>query len=134
MTSQWMLWHVNPDWIKDELFHWQDYQRQPQKALFSWENVYHTPYVLEWWSQQRGLDIMARIYETAENPEDPADAYMRLTGLSTEQFNDELFEAHRHTVFCFMIMRKCLLNYFVFQHIRPAKVKIYHCYIIALKV
>ena len=99
MTSQWMLWHVNPDWIKDELFHWQAYQRQPHKALFSWENVYHTPYVLEWWSQQRGLDIMARIYETAENPEDPADAYMRLAGLSVEQFNDELFEAHRHTVF-----------------------------------
>lgn len=99
MTSQWMLWHVNPDWIKDELFHWQAYQRQPHKALFSWENVYHTPYVLEWWSQQRGLDIMARIYETAENPEDPADAYMRLTSLNTEQFNDELFEAHRHTVF-----------------------------------
>lgn len=99
MTSQWMLWHVNPDWIRDELFHWQAYQRQPHKALFSWENVYHTPYVLEWWSQQRGLDIMARIYETAENPEDPADAYMRLTGLTTEQFNDELFEAHRHTIF-----------------------------------
>ena len=99
MTSQWMLWHVNPDWIKDELFHWQAYQRQPHKALFSWENVYHTPYVLEWWSQQRGLDIMARIYETAENPEDPADAYMRLTGLNVGQFNDELFEAHRHTVF-----------------------------------
>ncbi|MBQ9284697.1 MAG: glycoside hydrolase family 97 catalytic domain-containing protein [Bacteroidaceae bacterium] len=99
MTSQWMLWHVNPDWIRDELFHWQAYQRQPHKALFSWENVYHTPYVLEWWSQQRGLDIMAKIYQTAENPEDPADAYMRLTGLTTEQFNDELFEAHRHTVF-----------------------------------
>ena len=99
MTSQWMLWHVNPDWIKDELFHWQAYQRQPYKALFSWENVYHTPYVLEWWSQQRGLDIMARIYQTAENPEDPADAYMRLTGLGIEQFNDELFEAHRHTIF-----------------------------------
>ena len=42
---------------------------------------------------------MARIYQTAENPEDPADAYMRLAGLSVEQFNDELFEAHRHTVF-----------------------------------
>lgn len=99
MTSQWMLWHVNPDWVKDELYHWQAYQKQPHKALFSWENVYHTPYVLEWWSQQHGLDIIARIYETAENPEDPADAYMRLTEQSVEQFNDELFEAHRHTVF-----------------------------------
>ena len=99
MTSQWMLWHVNPDWIRDELYHWQAYQKQPHKALFSGENIYHTPYVLEWWSQQRGLDIMARIYQTAENPEGPADAYMRLAGLDEEHFYDELFEAHRHNIF-----------------------------------
>lgn len=99
MTSQWMLWHVNPDWVKDELYHWRDYQKQPHLALFSGANIYHTPYALEWWSQQHGLEIIGQIYHTASNPEDPADAYMRLTGLNVEQFNDELFEAHRHTVF-----------------------------------
>ena len=99
MTSQWMLWHVNPYWQRDELFHWEACRRTPHKALLHWENVYHTPYVLEWWSQQHGLDIIARIYQTAHNPEDPVDAYMRLTHQDVEQFNDETFEAHRHTLF-----------------------------------
>ena len=99
MTSQWMLWHVNPEWVKDELYHWQAYQNQPHKAFLCWENVYHTPYVLEWWSQNHGLDIISKIYQTGENPEDPADAFMRLTNMNIDQFNDDLFEAHRHTVF-----------------------------------
>jgi len=99
MTSQWMLWHVNPYWVRDELFHWQAYQRQPHKALFSWENVYHTPYVLEWWSQNHGLDIIGDIYKNGRNPENPADVMTRLTGMTPAQFADDLFEAHRHTVF-----------------------------------
>lgn len=99
MTSQWMLWHVNPNWVRDELFHWQAYQRQPQKEFLHWENIYHTPYALEWWSQQHGLDIIGDIFKTAQNPEDPADAYMRLTKLNLSRFYDDLFEAHRHTIF-----------------------------------
>lgn len=99
MTSQWMLWHVNPYWVRDELYHWDAYRRTPHKAFLNWENVYHSPYVLEWWSQNHGLDIIGDIYKTASNPEDAADAFIRLTKMSAEQFNDDLFEANRHTVF-----------------------------------
>ncbi len=99
MTSQWMLWHVNPNWVRDENYHWKAYQRTPHRAYLSWENVYHSPYVLEWWSQHHGLDIISDIYKTATNPEDPADVYMRLTKMTVEQFNDDVFEANRHTVF-----------------------------------
>lgn len=99
MTSQWMLWHVNPNWVRDELYHWHAYQRTPHRAYLSWENVYHSPYVLEWWSQHHGLDIIGDIYKTAQNPEDPADAFIRLTKISVEEFNDDLFEANRHTIF-----------------------------------
>ena len=99
MTSQWMLWHVNPNWVRDELYHWTAYQRTPHKAYLHWENVYHSPYVLEWWSQNHGLYIIGDIYKTAHNPEDPADAFMRLTKMNVNQFNDDLFEANRHTVF-----------------------------------
>ncbi len=99
MASQWMLWHVNPDWIKDELFHWEAYKQQTHKALLHWENVYHTPYALEWWSQQHGLTIIGNIFREGVNPEDPAETYMRLTSQSVASFYDELFDAHRHTVF-----------------------------------
>ncbi len=99
MTSQWMLWHVNPYWVRDELYHWQAYQRTPHKAFLHWENIYHSPYVLEWWSQNHGLNIIGDIYKTAQNPEDPADAFIRLAHMTTAQFNDDLFEANRHTIF-----------------------------------
>ncbi|MCR5180019.1 MAG: hypothetical protein K6C30_02215 [Bacteroidaceae bacterium] len=99
MTSQWMLWHVNPYWVRDEHYHWQAYQHTPHKAFLHWENVYHSPYVLEWWSQNHGLDIIGDIYKNARNPEDPADAFMRLTKMTLGQFSDDLFEANRHTVF-----------------------------------
>ncbi|MCR5820675.1 MAG: glycoside hydrolase family 97 protein [Bacteroidaceae bacterium] len=99
MTSQWMLWHVNPYWVRDELFHWQAYQRTPHKAFLDWENIYHSPYVLEWWAQNHGTDIIGDIYKTAKNPEDPADAFMRLAKMPLKKFYDDLFEANRHTIF-----------------------------------
>lgn len=98
MTSQWMLWHVNPYWVRDELYHWDAYRRQPHKAFLSWENVYHAPYVLEGWSQRHGMTIMSRIFREGFHREDPVDAYKRLTGTTQEAFCDETFETNRHTV------------------------------------
>ena len=98
MTSQWMLWHVNPYWVRDELYHWDAYRRQPHKAFLSWDNVYHAPYVLEGWSQKHGLTIMSRVFREGFHREDPVDAYKRLTGITQETFNDETFETNRHTV------------------------------------
>ena len=99
MTSQWMLWHVNPNWVRDELYHWDAYRRTPHKTFLHWENVYHSPYVLEWWSQNYGLDIIGDIYKNGNGNESPVEVLMRLTKMTPEQFNDDLFEAHRHTVF-----------------------------------
>ena len=42
MAAQWMLWHVNPYWVRDELYHWDAYRRQPHKAFLSWAK-YITP-------------------------------------------------------------------------------------------
>lgn len=98
MAAQWMLWHVNPYWVRDELYHWDAYRRQPHRAFLSWANVYHAPYVLEGWSQKHGLTIMSRIFREGFHREDPVDAYKRLTGISQSAFCDETFETNRHTV------------------------------------
>ncbi len=99
MTSQWMLWHVNPNWVRDELYHWDAYRRTPHKAFLHWENVYHSPYVLEWWSQNYGLEVIGNIYKEGKGHESPVEVMMRLTKMNASQFNDNLFEAHRHTIF-----------------------------------
>jgi len=99
MTSQWMLWHVNPYWQRDEKYHWDAYRKQTHHAFLSWTNAYHTPYVLEWWSERRGHKIIGRIFQEAKHREDPVDVYKRLTGISQDEFADEIFLANAHTLY-----------------------------------
>ena len=49
MASQWMLWQVNPDWITDEKYHWEAFMTLTHKAYLHLKNIYHSPYVLEYW-------------------------------------------------------------------------------------
>lgn len=98
MTSQWMLWHVNPYWLRDETYHWQSFRKLAHKAFLHWENAYHSPYVLEYWSEKRGLPFIATIFREGQDHEDPIEVYKRLTGLTQETFNNEIFEANRHII------------------------------------
>ncbi len=98
MASQFMLWRVNPDWIRDEKYHWDAYREQSFKAFLSWENAYHTPYVLEYWAEKRGADIIAKMFQNAKKGEDAVDVYKRLTGISQEDFNIEMMEANCKTL------------------------------------
>ena len=55
---------------------------------------YHAPQFLEYWSYRHGLDFIARLWKEAEGTEDPVSAYKRLTGVSQEQFNDEVYDEY----------------------------------------
>lgn len=95
MASQWMLWQVNPDWQTDENYHLKAYQDLTHKAFLHIDNIYHSPYVLEYWSEKRGPQIIAELFRQGQIGEDPAMTYMRMTGVSQQQFNDEMFDAAR---------------------------------------
>lgn len=92
-TSQWMLWQVYPSWVTLEKFHLDAYMKQTHYSLLNGENQYHAPQFLEYWSYRHGLDFIARLWKEAEGTEDPVSAYKRLTGVSQEQFNDEVYDA-----------------------------------------
>ncbi|SCI09326.1 DUF6055 domain-containing protein [uncultured Bacteroides sp.] len=92
-TSQWMLWQVYSDWTTIEQFHLDAYMDQTHYSLLNEVNMYHAPQFMEYWSNKHGLDIIARIWREAEGKEDPVSAYKRLTGISQQQFNDEIYEA-----------------------------------------
>lgn len=91
MTSQWMLWQVNPDWQREERYHLDAFADLTHKAFLHSDNIYHSPYVLEFWGEKHGLPIIARLYREATCDEDPAMAYKRLTGMSQQEFNDEMW-------------------------------------------
>lgn len=98
MTSQWMLWHVNPDWPTDEQYHWDAFGKNAHKAFLHLTNIYRSPYVLEYWSQHHGLTYIGDLFRAGRKGEDPAMTHIRLQGLSQEQFCDEMFEASRRIV------------------------------------
>ncbi len=98
MTSQWMLWQVNPNWVTDERFHWEAFTKLTHKAFLHLDNIYNSPYVIEYWGAKRGLPFIAEIYRNGLRGEDPAMTYKRLTGLSQEEFCDELFDTYRHFI------------------------------------
>ena len=61
MASQWMLWQVNPDWITDENYHFEAFKTLTHKAFLHMDNIYHSPYVLQWWSDLHGRQFIAEL-------------------------------------------------------------------------
>ena len=93
-----MLWQVNPDWQTDERYHWEAFTKLTHKAYLHLENIYHSPYILEYWGMKRGRPIIAELFRQGKRGEDPVMTYKRMTGLSQEAFCDEMFDACRHLI------------------------------------
>ncbi len=94
MCSQWMLWQVNPEWTTDENYHWQAFRKLFHKRFLDGANIYHSPFVLEWWSTLHGLKVMGNLFREGRENEDIAMAYMRMYGLSLDAMADEMFEGY----------------------------------------
>lgn len=91
MTSQWMLWLVNPDWLTDENYHFEAFKRLTHKAYLHMENIYHSPYVIAYWAEQHGLPSIAELYRQGRRGEDPVMTYKRLYAMNQAQFCDDMF-------------------------------------------
>lgn len=98
MTSQWMLWQVNPEWTTDENYHWQGFIDHHNLRFLAGENIYHSPYVLEYWSMKHGITVMGDLFRAGRRGEDPASAYMRLFKLSLEEMNNEMLDCYSRLV------------------------------------
>lgn len=98
MASQWMLWQVNSGWMTDEKYHWDAFRTLTHKAYLHLENIYHSPYVLEYWGMKRGLPVIGELFRQGKRGEDPVITYKRMNGLGQEEFCDEMFDACRHFV------------------------------------
>jgi hypothetical protein len=67
-------------------------------AFLHEDNQYHSAQVLEYWSEKHGVEFIGKMWREVKTGEDPVMTYKRLTGITQEQFNDEIFEAARHFV------------------------------------
>ena len=98
MTSQWMLWQVNPDWLTDENYHFEAFKKLTHKAYLHLDNIYHSPFVIQWWSDLHGRKSIAELYRQGRIGEDPVMTYKRIYGLSQDEFNREMLRGYQHLV------------------------------------
>jgi hypothetical protein len=98
MTSQYMLWQVYPEWMTFENYHLVDFMKATHLAFLHEDNQYHSAYPLEYWSNKHGVEFIGKLWREAQRGEDAVIAYKRLTSITQEQFNDEMFDACRRFV------------------------------------
>ena len=94
MASQWMLFNVNPEWPTDENYHWKAFIKNAHLQFLDSENIYHSPYILEYWSQKHGLTVIADLFRNGKRGEDPASTYMRMFNLTPEDFAKEAVDCY----------------------------------------
>src|SRR5436190_21262507 len=98
MTSQWMLWQVYPEWMTFENYHLVAFMKTTHLAFLHEDNQYHSAQVLEYWSEKHGVEFIGKMWREVKRGEDPVMTYQRLTSITQEKFNDEIFDAARRFV------------------------------------
>ena len=97
-SAQWMLWNVNPRWTTDENYHWEAFKKLIHLSLFNSENMYHAPFVLEYWSYLHGLTYMADMFRGGRRGEDFTQTYMRMYNVDVKQMGDELLDCYSRLI------------------------------------
>jgi hypothetical protein len=98
MTSQYMLFQVYPEWMTFENYHLVAFMKATHLAFLHEDNQYHSCYPLEYWSEKHGVEFIGKMWREVQRGEDPVMTYKRLTGITQEEFNDEMFDAARRFV------------------------------------
>jgi hypothetical protein len=98
MAAQYYLFQVYPEWMTFENYHLVDFMKKTHFAFLHQTNMYHSPYVLEYWSYKRGLEYYGNLSRDTKPDEDPVMTYKRMYSLTQEQFNDEMFDACRRFI------------------------------------
>ncbi len=98
MSAQYLLWQVYPEWMTFENYHLVDFMKKTHYAFLHPTNMYHSPYVLEYWSNKHGIEFFGKLSRSTKQGEDPVATYQRITGLDQEQFNEEMFDACRRFI------------------------------------
>jgi hypothetical protein len=95
MAAQYHLWQAYPEWMTFENYHLVDFMKKSHFAFLHSTNMYHSAYVLEYWSYKHGIDYYGKLSRETKVGEDPVMTYKRMYSLTQEQFNDEIFDAYR---------------------------------------
>lgn len=121
MSAQYMLWQVYPEWMTFENYHLVSFMKKTHYAFLHPTNMYHSPYVIEYWSDKHGIDFFGKLLREVKKGEDPVMVYKRVTGITQQQFNDEIFDAARKFITWDMKRIEKVAGKYANQHISTLK-------------
>ncbi|GGH26609.1 DUF4859 domain-containing protein [Sphingobacterium alkalisoli] len=90
-TAQWQAMQSYPAEIF-ETHHFPVYTENYHRHQFHELYRYANYFVHYYWADKYGLDMIGRLWREATSPEDPLQAYMRLTAINNRQLNDEIYD------------------------------------------
>ncbi|RAW02292.1 DUF4859 domain-containing protein [Pseudochryseolinea flava] len=91
-TAQWQAFQSYPAEMFSD-FGFNEYANNYFRHICHENHRYGSYFIHEYWAKKHGRDIISKIWRQAKEPEDPMQAYMRITGINVEQFNDEIYDA-----------------------------------------
>lgn len=91
-TAQWQACQSYPGQVFRS-YDFPEYTKNYHRHVCHESYRYASYFIHYYWANKHGIDIIGRIWREAKQPEDPIQAYMRITGINVEQMNDEMYEA-----------------------------------------
>ena len=88
--AQWQAYKIFPfSQFNNEWFG--GYMSNVHKNILHEAPRYENFFIQDYWSDLHGIDIIGRLWNESIKPEDPVEAYKRITGINQNQFNDEMY-------------------------------------------
>jgi len=88
--AQWQGFKVYPEQQFSNDYSAQ-YLDKCNKNLLHEDWRYANYFIQDYWCMLHGRQFIGRLWRESKSPEDPVEAYKRLTGITQAQFNDEIF-------------------------------------------
>lgn len=89
--AQWQAYKIMPEeQFTNEWFN--GYLSNVHKHILHESPRYNNFFVQDYWTYRHGIEFMGRLWNESRNPEDAVEAYMRITGINTSQFYDEMYD------------------------------------------
>jgi hypothetical protein len=89
--AQWQAFKVYPaQQFTDGRF--TNYLNTAHKHILHEAPRYDNYFIQDFWTYKHGMDFIGKLWNQSVKPEDPVEAYKRITKITQAQFNDEMYE------------------------------------------
>lgn len=90
--ANWMAFRVYPTQIFTGNNYYVEYEPNYFRNILHWYPRYADHFIGAFWAFKHDKTIIARLWRESRRPEDPIETYKRITSITQEQFNDQMYE------------------------------------------